>query len=101
MTREISRASTAAFAADLRNAYSGQSTGPLDIDRPWDAYRDDHLGLMDHQGIATFMVMGFGGRDAAPQADVSMFPNRPLFDDRRQWVRFGRRLTFASGAAHA
>jgi pimeloyl-ACP methyl ester carboxylesterase len=47
------------IAADLRNAYSGQSTGPLEIDRPWDAYGDDHLGLMDHLGIKTFMVMGF------------------------------------------
>src|SRR3982074_1861915 len=31
------------IASDLRNAYSGQSTGPLEIDRPWDAYTDDHL----------------------------------------------------------
>jgi hypothetical protein len=34
--------------ADLRNANPGESTGPLEIDRPWDAYTDDHLGLMDH-----------------------------------------------------
>jgi pimeloyl-ACP methyl ester carboxylesterase len=47
------------IAADLRNADSGQSTGPLEIDRPWDAYSDDHLGLMDHLGLGTFMVMGF------------------------------------------
>src|SRR5687768_11029903 len=24
------------IAADLRNAYDGQSSGPLEIDRPWD-----------------------------------------------------------------
>jgi pimeloyl-ACP methyl ester carboxylesterase len=47
------------IASDLRNAYSGQSTGPLEIDRPWDAYTDDHLGLMDHLGIDKFMVLGF------------------------------------------
>jgi len=47
------------IAADLRNATSGQSTGPLEVDRPWDAYTDDHLGLMDHLGIDRFMVMGF------------------------------------------
>jgi pimeloyl-ACP methyl ester carboxylesterase len=47
------------IAADLRNANGGQSTGPLDIDRPWDAYTDDHLGLMDHLGIRQFMVLGF------------------------------------------
>ena len=47
------------IAADLRNANPGQSAGPLEIDRPWDAYTDDHLGLMDHLGIRQFLVMGF------------------------------------------
>ena len=47
------------IAADLRNAKGGQSTGPLETDRPWDAYTDDHIGLMDHLGIRQFMVMGF------------------------------------------
>ncbi len=47
------------IAADLRNAAGGQSTGPLEIDRPWDAFTDDHLGLLDHLGIGKFMVMGF------------------------------------------
>ena len=47
------------IAADLRNANTGQSSGPLEIDRPWDAYTDDHIGLMDHLGIDKFMVMGF------------------------------------------
>ena len=46
-------------ASDLRNAYDGQSSGPLEIDRPWDAYTDDHLGLMDHLGVQKFMVLGF------------------------------------------
>ena len=47
------------IAADLRNANGGESTGPLEIDRPWDSYADDQLGLMDHLGIDKFMVMGF------------------------------------------
>jgi pimeloyl-ACP methyl ester carboxylesterase len=47
------------IASDLRNANDGQSTGPLEIDRPWDAYTDDHLGLMGHLGVDKFMVMGF------------------------------------------
>ena len=47
------------IAADLRNANGGQSTGPLEIDRPWDSFTDDHLGLMDHLGIDKFTVMGF------------------------------------------
>ena len=47
------------IASDLRNANDGKSSGPLEIDRPWDAYTDDHLGLMDHLRIDKFMVMGF------------------------------------------
>src|SRR3954469_32908 len=47
------------IAADLRNAKGGQSSGPLKVDRPWDAYTDDHIGLMDHLGIREFMVLGF------------------------------------------
>jgi pimeloyl-ACP methyl ester carboxylesterase len=47
------------IGADLRNANGGQSSGPLEIDRPWDAYTDDHIGLMDHLGIDKFMVLGF------------------------------------------
>jgi pimeloyl-ACP methyl ester carboxylesterase len=47
------------IAADLRNANGGHSSGPLDIDRPWDAYTDDQLGVMDHLRIDKFMVLGF------------------------------------------
>jgi pimeloyl-ACP methyl ester carboxylesterase len=47
------------IAMDLRNAAGGESSGPLDIERPWDAYADDQLGLMDHLGIRRFMVLGF------------------------------------------
>jgi pimeloyl-ACP methyl ester carboxylesterase len=47
------------ITADLRNAKGGQSTGPLATDRPWDAFTDDHIGLMDHLGIDKFMVLGF------------------------------------------
>ena len=47
------------ISADLRNADLGKSSGPLEIDRPWDAYSDDQLGLMDHLGIREFLVMGF------------------------------------------
>jgi len=47
------------IAADLRNANGGQSSGPLEVDRPWDSHTDDQLGLMDHLRIDKFMVMGF------------------------------------------
>ncbi|MEX2451509.1 MAG: alpha/beta hydrolase [Rhodospirillales bacterium] len=44
---------------DERLAKNGQSSGPLEVDRPWDMYTDDHLGLMDHLGIDKFLMMGF------------------------------------------
>jgi pimeloyl-ACP methyl ester carboxylesterase len=47
------------ITADLRNAPTGQSIGPVEVDRPWESYADDQLGLMDHLGIDKFMVMGF------------------------------------------
>jgi pimeloyl-ACP methyl ester carboxylesterase len=47
------------IAADLRNANGGQSSGPLEVERPWDSYTDDHLGVMDHLGINKFLVLGF------------------------------------------
>src|ERR1700746_377941 len=34
------------IGADLRTA-TGLSSGPLEVDRPWDQFADDHLGLMD------------------------------------------------------
>ena len=45
--------------ADLRNAYDGQSTGPVEVDRPWDSHTDDQLNLMEHLGHKKFMVIGF------------------------------------------
>ena len=42
-----------------QRALPGQSSGPLEIDRPWDSHTDDQLGLMDHLGIDKFMVLGF------------------------------------------
>ena len=44
---------------DLRNSNGGQSSGPMEIDRPWDSHTDDHLGLMDHLGIKKFIVVGY------------------------------------------
>jgi pimeloyl-ACP methyl ester carboxylesterase len=46
------------IGADLRTS-TGQSSGPLEVDRPWDMFADDQIGLMDHLRIDRFMVMGF------------------------------------------
>jgi pimeloyl-ACP methyl ester carboxylesterase len=72
--------------ADLRNANPGQSSGPLEIDRPWDSFADDHLGLMDHLGVDKFMVLGFciGGPfiwnllKRAPDRVVAAVPAQPV-----------------------
>src|SRR5690242_19770995 len=72
--------------ADLRNANPGQSSGPLEIDRPWDSYTDDHLALMDHLRIDKFMVLGFciGGPfiwnllKRAPNRVVAAVPAQPV-----------------------
>jgi pimeloyl-ACP methyl ester carboxylesterase len=53
------RAEYRCIVADLRNAKDGQSAGPLEIDRPWEAFCDDQIGLMDHLGIGEFLVLGF------------------------------------------
>ena len=71
--------------ADLRNA-DGQSTGPLEVDRPWDSYTDDHIGLMDHLGIDKFMVIGFciagpfiwNVMKRAPNRVVAAVPAQPV-----------------------
>jgi len=73
------------IACDLRNANAGESTGPLEADRPWDAYTDDHIGIMDHLGIDQFMVLGFciGGPfiwnllERAPQRVVAAVTAQP------------------------
>jgi pimeloyl-ACP methyl ester carboxylesterase len=72
--------------ADLRNANEGESSGPLEVDRPWDSYADDHLGLMDHLGVGKFMVLGFciGGPfiwnllKRAPDRVVAAVPAQPV-----------------------
>jgi pimeloyl-ACP methyl ester carboxylesterase len=43
---------------DQRNAIDGESTGPVQVEDPWDAFASDQLGLMDHLGIREFMFLG-------------------------------------------
>jgi hypothetical protein len=51
------KANTAA-SRPTRASQQRPSSGPLEIDRPWDACADDHLDLMDHLGIDKLKVMG-------------------------------------------
>jgi pimeloyl-ACP methyl ester carboxylesterase len=43
---------------DQRNATNGDSTGPVPVDNPWDAFADDQLGVIDHLGIRQFFFFG-------------------------------------------
>ena len=70
---------------DLRNAIGGRSSGPVEVERPWDSYVDDQLGLMDHLRIDRFLVLGFciGGPfiwkmlQRAPQRVIAAVPATP------------------------
>jgi pimeloyl-ACP methyl ester carboxylesterase len=44
---------------DQRNANGDESTGPVQVDNPWDAFADDQLGLMNHLGVREFFYMGY------------------------------------------
>ena len=105
------------ISMDLRNAYSGQSTGPLEVDRPWDSHTDDQLGLMDHLGIDEFMVMGFciGGpfiwnlleraperiRAAVIAQPVGFDPDMPDFFYEGNMSGWGQELRGAAPRHHA
>jgi pimeloyl-ACP methyl ester carboxylesterase len=43
---------------DQRNAIGGESSGPVPVDNPWDAFADDQLGLLDHLGVDKFFYFG-------------------------------------------
>ena len=71
---------------DQRNASGGESTGPVQVDNPWDAFADDQLALMDHLGIDKFFFFGncIGGpfamklMERAPQRVVAAILSQPV-----------------------
>jgi len=71
---------------DQRNATGGESTGPIPVDNPWDAFADDQLGLMDHLGLRQFVFFGncIGGSFAlklmerAPERVVAAVLSQPI-----------------------
>jgi hypothetical protein len=44
---EVFKSDFRCITMDQRNANGGESTGPVPVDNPWDAFADDQLGLMD------------------------------------------------------
>jgi pimeloyl-ACP methyl ester carboxylesterase len=71
---------------DQRNATNGDSTGPVPVDNPWDAFADDQLGVMDHLGIRQFFFFGnciggpFGMKlmERAPERVVAAILSQPV-----------------------
>ena len=71
---------------DQRNASNGDSTGPVAVDNPWDAFADDQLGVMDHLGIRQFFFFGncIGGpfamklMERAPARVVAAILSQPV-----------------------
>jgi pimeloyl-ACP methyl ester carboxylesterase len=43
---------------DQRNANGGESTSPVPVDNPWEAFADDQLGLREPLGIHAFCSRG-------------------------------------------
>jgi pimeloyl-ACP methyl ester carboxylesterase len=74
------------ISMDQRNATGGESTGPVPVDNPWDAFADDQLGVMDHLGIQKFFFFGncIGGPFAmklmqrAPERVVAAILSQPV-----------------------
>jgi pimeloyl-ACP methyl ester carboxylesterase len=71
---------------DQRNATNGESTGPVPVANPWDAFADDQLGVMDHLGIRQFFFFGncIGGpfamklMERAPQRVAAAILSQPV-----------------------
>ena len=71
---------------DQRNASNGESTGPVPVENPWEAFADDQLGVMDHLGIRQFFFFGnciggpFGMKlmERAPQRVVAAILSQPV-----------------------
>ncbi|MBV8837762.1 MAG: alpha/beta hydrolase [Alphaproteobacteria bacterium] len=71
---------------DQRNASGGESAGPVPVDKPWDAFADDQLGVMDHLGIRQFLFFGncIGGpfamklMERAPQRVIAAVLSQPV-----------------------
>jgi len=92
------------IAMDQRNATGGESTGPIPVDNPWDAFADDQLGLMDHLGIRQFVFFGncIGGSFAlklmerAPERVVAGVLSQPIGETGKEGAKRGHGRMHAS-----
>lgn len=83
---EVCKTDFRVITMDQRNATSGESTGPVAVDNPWDAFADDQLGLLDHLGVRQFAFFGncIGGSFAlklmqrAPERVVAAVISQPI-----------------------
>jgi pimeloyl-ACP methyl ester carboxylesterase len=83
---EAAKADFRVITMDQRNATNGGSAGPVPVDKPWDAFADDQLGLMDHLGVRQFLFFGncIGGSFAlklmerAPERVVAAIISQPI-----------------------
>jgi pimeloyl-ACP methyl ester carboxylesterase len=55
---EVFKTDFRCITMDQRNATGGESSGPVPLDDPWDAFADDQLGLLDHLGVRQFLFFG-------------------------------------------
>src|ERR1700681_3316661 len=83
---EVFRNDFRCITMDQRNATGGESTGPVPVDDPWNAFADDQLGVMDHLGINKFSFFGncIGGpfamklMERAPQRVAAAILTQPV-----------------------
>jgi hypothetical protein len=89
---------------DQRNSNCGESTGPVPVDNPWDAFADDQLGVMDFTSAfansymdrqeASFIVMSFEQRHLV----MAMRRDRRVVDIQRAGL--GRALVACTPQFH-
>jgi hypothetical protein len=77
---------------DQRNANSSESTGPVQVDNPWDAFADDQLGLMDHLGIREFSYMATASAVALPASSCRGRPTASLLPSSVRPSAIGRKI---------
>src|SRR5215469_1108552 len=68
------------IAMDQRNATNGESTGPVPVDNPWDAFADDQLGIRQFFFFGNCIGGPFAMKlmERAPQRIVAAILSQPV-----------------------